>query len=60
MAKSLSIFKYHYVIKNIVMTLDANYNFDDGSVSYFSIDCDYMNRTCPVINIRLEMPVYMA
>lgn len=60
MAKSLSIFKYHYVIKNIVMTLDANYNFDDGSVSYFSIDCDYMNRICPVINMRLEMPVYMA
>ena len=33
MAKSLSIYKYHYEIKNIVMTLDANYNFDDGLYS---------------------------
>ena len=60
MASSLSIYKYHYMIKNIVMTLDANYNFSDGSVSYFTIDSDYMNRICPVIYIKLEMPVYMV
>ena len=51
----IQLYKYHYSIKNVVMTLDANYNFRNGCITYLQMENDYMNRFHPIISIRMEM-----
>lgn len=55
----IQLYKYHYSIKNVVMTLDANYNFRNGCITYLQMENDYMNRFHPIISIRMEMPSKM-
>lgn len=58
----MEIYKYRYSIKNIVLTLDQNYELQDGSISYMFIRHDYAQRRMPVIraHIELEIPLIAA
>ena len=55
----MEMYKYQYSVRNIVMTLDDNYNFTDGSVTYFYIQHDYTNRRLPIIRMNIEMEMMM-
>lgn len=55
----MQIYKYHCSIKNIVMTMDANYHFKDGAITYLKMESDYIERFHPVITIKMEMPMKM-
>lgn len=51
------IYKYRYSIRNIVITLDKNYELMDGSISYLFIQHDYALRRLPVIRAHVELEI---
>lgn len=53
----MKIYKYRYCIRNIVLTLDKNYELQDGSISYLFMRHDYANRRMPVIRAHIELEI---
>lgn len=51
----MKLYEYQYTIKDIVLTLDQNYEIRDGSVVYMSIIHDYTNRKLPIIKLDIEL-----
>lgn len=52
---AVEIYTYRYIPKNVELSLDTNYSFLDGTVTYLYISHDYLNRRMPVIQIGIEM-----
>ena len=51
----MDFYLYQYNINNIELTLDTNYTFTDGSITYLNIINDYDNRKLPIIQAGIEM-----
>lgn len=51
----ISMHRYKYAIRNIEMTLDVNYKFQDTAAVYLTIIHDYLNRRMPIIQFGLQM-----
>lgn len=49
------IFRYNYVPKEIIITLDKDYKFRDGSITYMNVIHDYVGRILPVIQLAIEV-----
>lgn len=54
-----SVFTYHYIPKNLTITLDQNYDIPDGSISYLYIVHDYEQRRLPIIKMHIELDSVM-
>ena len=51
----MNIYTYRYAIKNTVLSLDQQYEVQDGSIVYLFIYHDYTNRRMPIIKATIEM-----
>lgn len=51
----MELFHYRYIPKDIVLTLDKNYEMDDGCITYFSMVHDYDTRKLPIIHLKIEV-----
>lgn len=51
----MDMYRYVYAIRNVELTLDQNYTFDDGTCLYMIMKHDYLNRRFPIFQIGLEM-----
>lgn len=52
----MDLYQYRYIPCNVVITMGGlDYTFDDGTIAYFSMGHDYVNRRMPVIFMQMEM-----
>lgn len=50
----LTFHRYRYIPKDVVLTLDKNYEFRDGAVVYINLMFDYIGHRLPVIQMGIE------
>lgn len=55
----MDMFRYVYAVRNVEITLDKNYVFEDGTCLYLIIRHDYLNRRFPIIQMGIEMDAEM-
>lgn len=51
----MDFYLYEYSINNVTLTLDTNYNFNDGTIVYLNIINDYDKRKLPIIQAGIEL-----
>ena len=52
--RELTYFRYQYIPKDIVLTLDQNYEFRNGTMTYINLIFDFSNNRLPVIQCGIE------
>lgn len=50
----LKFYRYHYIPKEVILTLDKNYVFRDGTVTYINLIFDFVNNRFPIIQGGIE------
>lgn len=55
----IPMYRYVYSVRNVEMTLDQNYTFENGTVTYLIIRHDYLKRRFPIMQLGIEMDAEM-